>query len=226
MKFTTGISTVLAPLFVLATASQAFAPHPGGDSDGKSKKVPSESIKIKKLKYNGSGCERGSIEKEVSRNKRSFTLSFSEYDAAIGPDSSKSDSRKSCHITLALSVPDGWMYSIESFTYRGFMDLNKGIEAEQKTSYSFEGQDGTGKFSSKKYGEYSGNYVHTDNVDSDDAIWSECGSSSELMINSSIKLKKSRKDFEENAEGSVFKDSDWNDGQYKQVWRIKWKRCN
>ena len=101
-----------------------------GLSSTASASVPSGDVYIKKISYNGSGCPRNSVNKNVSSDKKAFTLTFSEYIAEAGPGLSLRDGRKNCQVTVDLKVPQGWQFSIGTFDYRGFVYLeNSGIRA-------------------------------------------------------------------------------------------------
>ncbi|MCX6128176.1 MAG: DUF4360 domain-containing protein, partial [Proteobacteria bacterium] len=91
--------------------------------------VPAEPVTIKSIKVNGSGCPLGTVSQNISDDKTAFTLTFSEFVAETGPNTAPSLSRKNCVANLTLAVPAGWQYSIGSFYYRGFMDLDQGIRA-------------------------------------------------------------------------------------------------
>ena len=85
--------------------------------------APSGEITINDINYNGSGCPIGTVAQNVSDDNKAFTVIFSDYIAEAGDGISLRDGRKNCQLTLSLSVPQGWQYSIASFDYRGFAFL-------------------------------------------------------------------------------------------------------
>lgn len=212
MRILASLSKVLAPIAVLASTS-AMARGP----------VPAEPITIKKIQYNGSGCPLGTVAQNVADTKDSFTLTFSEFIAETGPGIPLSQSRKNCVLTLVLDVPSGWQFSVADFYYRGFMDLDQGIRAEQSASYFFEGQGQTGRFATNKMGPYSSDYVYQDTIGLASAVWSPCSVERALNINTSIRVDNTNKRAYPNAQGLITNDSV--DGQIRQVWGLTWRRC-
>ena len=77
--------------------------------------VPSEPITIKRILANGAGCPLGTVAKNISDDKRAFSLTFSDFVAESGPGLSPSRARKNCVVTVTFKVPAGWQYSIGSF---------------------------------------------------------------------------------------------------------------
>ncbi len=213
MKVFASIVKCVAPILFVGAAAQAQVRLP----------APAEPITIKKIMYNGSGCPLGTVAKNVSEDKQSFTLTFSEFVAEAGPGVSLSEGRKNCVATLTLDVPGGWQYSIGSFFYRGFMQLDRGIKAEHSADYFFEGTGFTGRFSSTKVGPFENDYVYNDNIGLSSAVWSACGVERALNINTKIRVSNSNSSAYPNARGLITNDSI--DGQIKQVWGITWRRC-
>ncbi|MDQ3234176.1 MAG: DUF4360 domain-containing protein [Pseudobdellovibrionaceae bacterium] len=213
MKVFGSIIKFIAPLLVVGAAAHAEERFP----------VPSEPITIKKIQYNGTGCPLGTVAKNISEDKTAFTLTFSEFVAEAGPGISLSAGRKNCVATLVLDVPAGWQYSIGSFFYRGFMDLDQGIKAEHSASYFLEGQGKTGTFASSKWGPYESDYVYNDKVGISSAVWSPCGVERALNINTSIRVSNTNAGAFPSAQGLITNDSI--DGQITQVWGLTWRRC-
>jgi hypothetical protein len=204
-------SSFVASVLLMGAASQVFAA------------VPAEVIEIKSIQYNGSGCPMSTVAENVSSDKQAFTLSFSDYVAEAGPNLPPSSGRKNCQLTMVLNVPAGWQFSIASFYYRGFMELDTAMKAQQTASYYFQGQGATGKFSSNKTGQYSGDYVYNDNIGLSSAIWSACGVERALNVNTSIRVYNTNSSKYPNSSGLITTDSV--DGQIKQIWGITWRQC-
>jgi hypothetical protein len=150
-------------------------------------------------------------------------LTFSEFVAEAGPGISLSAGRKNCVATLVLDIPSGWQYSITSFFYRGFMALDKGIQAEHSASYFLEGQGKTGTFTAKNFGPYENDYVYNDKVGIASAVWSPCGVERALNINTAIRVSNTNARAYPHAQGLITNDSI--DGQITQVWGLTWRRC-
>jgi hypothetical protein len=185
--------------------------------------VPSEPITIENIQYNGTGCPFGTVAQNVSDDKQAFTLTFSEFYAEAGPGISLTQGRKNCVATVKLHIPAGWQYSVADFYYRGFMQLDEGIKSEHSVDYFFEGQGNTSTFASTMEGPYENDYVYSDKVGIGSSLWSPCGVSRALNINTKIRVSNSDKQNFPYSQGFITNDSV--DGQITQVFGLVWRRC-
>lgn len=185
--------------------------------------VPSSQIRINDIDYNGSGCPLGTVAQNVSDDKQAFTVTFSDYIAEAGEGISIRDGRKNCQLTLSLSVPAGWQYSIASFDYRGFAFLDRGMRADYRTNYYFQGDRETGTVTRTARGYYDDNFSFREELGLASAVWSPCGVERALNINTAISVRNTNKRRYPYAEGVIGTDSI--DGQIEQIWGITWRRC-
>jgi hypothetical protein len=217
MKFISGTLELMIPAAVVLASPSFAAPI-----------VPAGPVTIQRIVTNGSGCPIGSVAQNISTDKRSFTLSFSEFVAETGPELRPSSARKNCVVTATLRVPAGWQYTIGSFYYRGFMGLDQGIRATHRTSYFFEGQGTTGNFEAVKDGPLNSDFVYTDRVGLTSVFipdtWSRCNANRALNINTSIRLTNINSGFYPNARGLITNDTI--DGELTQVFGLTWRRCS
>ncbi|RYZ50055.1 MAG: DUF4360 domain-containing protein, partial [Proteobacteria bacterium] len=155
-------------------------------------KIPLEQVYIKNFTASGSGCTAGSFEKNLSDDKRAFTMTYSRFVAEIAPWIAPSEARKNCSITLTLNIPAGFQYTVGTFNYRGFMDLAPQVKADFKTIYFFEGVGETGNFTKTEFGPLEKDFVYTDTVGVTSAYlpetWSPCSTERALIINPTISL--------------------------------------
>jgi hypothetical protein len=216
----------LALAFSLLTASAAFAEErlPVNSVDSIPVLVPSEPITIERIQYNGTGCPLGTVAQNVSDDKQAFTLTFSEFIAESGPGISLAQGRKNCIATVTLNIPAGWQYSVANFYYRGFMQLDEGVKAEHSVDYSFEGQGRTSRFASTMSGPYESDYVYSDSVGIATTVWSPCGVSRALNLNTKIRVANTNTAYYPEARGFITNDSI--DGQITQVFGLTWRRCS
>ena len=180
-----------------------------------------QDVYIKNIAYNGSGCPIGSVAENLSSDKQAFTLTFAEYIAEAGPGLSLRDGRKNCQITLDLHVPQGWQYSVGTFDYRGFVVLDRGMQAKHTTSYYFQGQGRTGRFQNTMNGAMDEVFQFRQRVGLESFVWSSCNAERALNINTAISVR--RKGGSRRAEGIIGTDSA--DGSIQQIWGIRWRRC-
>lgn len=185
--------------------------------------VPSEPITIQKITYNGTGCPLGTVAQNVSEDKQAFTLTFSEFVVEAGPNITLAAGRKNCIATLSLSIPSGWQYSVANFFYRGFLQLDDGVKSEHSVDYSFEGQGKTARFASNASGPFQDDYVYSDTVGIESNVWSPCGVTRALNLNTKIRVANSNTATYPNARGFMTNDSI--DGQITQIFGLTWRKC-
>ncbi|NRA62860.1 MAG: DUF4360 domain-containing protein [Pseudobacteriovorax sp.] len=185
--------------------------------------VPSSEISIVDINHNGSGCPLGTVAENVSDDKQAFTVTFSDYIAEAGPGLTPRDGRKNCQLTLTLNVPQGWQFSIASFDYRGFAFLDRGVKADYRTSYYFQGDRATETVTRTAWGYYDDNFQFREELGLASAVWSPCGAERALNINTAISVRNTNKRRNPDAEGVIGTDSI--DGQIQQIWGISWRRC-
>ena len=207
-----GLTKILAPMALLAASTVASANTPN----------PRE-VYIQGITYNGSGCPLGTVAENVSADAKAFTLTFSDYIAEAGPGVSLRDGRRNCQVTLDLKVPQGWQYSFGTFDYRGYVFLDRGMQAAHNTSYYFQGQGDTGRFESVMHGDIDRDYTFRDSIALGSMVWSSCDASRALNINTAINVRNSNKRRYPDAAGLITNDSI--DGEIKHVFGIRWRRC-
>lgn len=177
-------------------------------------------VYIRKIAYGGNGCPQGSVSEIMSPDATAFTLLMDEYIAELGPDVPRRDNRKSCQLAIDIVVPPGWSYSIATFDYRGYANLDRGVQGMQVASYYFQGQGGTGTFSSVVNGAYNDSYQFRDTIGLNAVAWSPCGAARALNVKTEVRLQARNA----MARGSMTVDSV--DGQVAQVYGLQWRRCS
>ncbi|MFW7377775.1 MAG: DUF4360 domain-containing protein [Oligoflexus sp.] len=226
MRITSSMATLLAPvaLFTAVNASANETPNP-------------REIYIQSINYNGTGCPLGTVAENVSPDGQAFTLTFSDYIAEASQWASPRDARKNCQITLNLNVPSGFQYTVASFDYRGFLDLQKGTKANYSTSYYFQGDSQTvrtntswdtlrpvrGVYPAPDWnGDIYGPFSFTQKVGITSLVWSRCGVQRALNVNTSMAVSVDRRN---HADAEAFIGTDSIDGNFKQKFALMWRRC-
>lgn len=69
-----------------------------------------------------------------------MTLIFDQYVASMGTGVPITENRKNCQLNINLQYPGGFQYSIFSADYRGFAELDAGVNGTQQSTYYFSGQ--------------------------------------------------------------------------------------
>jgi Domain of unknown function (DUF4360) len=133
---------------------------------------------VDQVSYGGSGCPADSISVGVSANGQKLTFGFDQFRAA---GNRAAQSRKSCQISLAIQVPAGYQIALSGADYQGYVARN--TTAALRSEYFFAGQRGP-VFLRNIKGEtrYSVRDRLTD-------VWSACGESVNMRVNSSIVAK-------------------------------------
>lgn len=185
---------------------------------------PADDIEIENIIYNGSGCPFGTVAENVSPDKQAFTITFSDFIAEAGPGLPLSSGRRNCQLTIDLTIPQGWQFSISSFDYRGFAFLDLGVHARYTTNYYFQAESGSTPFSRNLYGEFDDLFQFRENFPIETVVWSPCGITRALNVNTSVFVRNTNSSSYPYAQGIIGTDSI--DGQVTQVWGITWRQCN
>jgi hypothetical protein len=201
--------TLIATLFTITLSSiPAFADAPSY-------------VRINNISYAGSGCPAGTVAENISADKKAFVLLFDSYIAEIGPGISVREARKNCQISIDLNYPRGWSFALMGLEYRGFANLDTGVEAVQRTSHYYAGQGGAANFSSTFRGPMSYDFQINDNLAATALLWSPCNAQRALNINTQIRLDNSR-----NPRGSGLITVDRINTVMSHRYGLVWKRCS
>lgn len=201
------LAKVFLPACLSVSALSAYAEHP-------------PSVHIDGYSYAGSGCPAGSVSSNLSGDAQALTLLFDSFIASVGPGVPFTEKRKNCTVTVKLRFPAGWSYSLYTVDYRGYIDLQGGVTGRQSARYWFQGNNATGQAATNFYGPRVGDYTIRDRLFLDQTIWSPCGASRDLVINSAVQVDNSRAP---GASGLLTEDAQ--DHQVKQIYGMQWRRC-
>lgn len=195
-----------AGLAIAMLSSSAFAQTP-------------EHVRIRSISYAGSGCPAGTVSQNVASDLKAFTLLFDSYIAETGPGVALREARKNCQIAVDLQFPSGWSYSILDVDYRGYASLERGVTGEQQSAYYFQGQARTATLKSVFRGPTQQDYQIRDSLGLEAVVWSPCGASRALNINTQVRLTSTNRF----ASGLLTTDSI--DGELTHVYGVRWRRC-
>ena len=177
-------------------------------------------VYVRSLSHGGSGCGVGTVAENISPDAKAFTLVFSNYAAEIGPNVPRVENRKFCNILVDLKVPSGWSYSLFRVDYRGYVNLDAGVQGVQQSSYYFQGLSvGTRPFRTVFNGPIDRNYQTKDALALEASNWSPCGVSRALVLQTEVRLTSSQR----RAQGIITTDSI--NGEVEHKYGVQWKRC-
>ena len=205
INFFSNLSSAL--LFaVLATSAQA-------DSPG--------NVRVRGLTYAGSGCPAGTVSTNISPDALAFTVMFDAYAAEVGPGVPYGQKRKNCQLGVDLDVPNGWTYSILTVDTRGYVSLEPGVRALQRSSYYFQGQGQTAGLNTVMIGPTDRNYQVRDLFPVNSVVWAPCGASRALNLSTEVRVENTQNPY---AHGLATIDS--LDGQFRLIYGVQWRRCS
>jgi hypothetical protein len=212
-------------LLTLAATTASLLSFAGVSSahvlDGDDEPVIPDQVNILSMTHGGSGCPVDSVGASFSADYQYLTIIFDQYGAEIGQGVESPKKRLFCHLVLQLDFPAGLSYALVDLTYRGFADLDMGINASQTSTYYFQGfkKDDQYSFKTRIFGPFIGDYDRTDSLGL--VSWSPCNEKRGLNIVTSVQL-----DNKKNKQGSGMITLDSIDSQVVEQYGIRWRRCS
>lgn len=140
------------------------------------------------VRANGTGCPEGTTNTRISDDRLAFTTTFSKYAAEIDP--SRTVSIKDCQLGISLRTPSNMSFSVQTFSYTGYANLDEGVTGRQTASYYFMGNPAAIAESNRTLliGPYDDGYVFKDEVKAEDRVWSPCGITRDLQVRTRLQL--------------------------------------
>ncbi|MFI5808498.1 DUF4360 domain-containing protein [Streptomyces sp. NPDC051561] len=203
----------------LATAALLPAAPAGASS---AVPTPPSQVTVSLVQVNGSGCRPGSASVAVSQDNTAFTVTYSEYLAQVGKGAKPVDFRKNCQLGLRVNVPQGYTYAVFQADYRGFLSLERGASATQKSSYYFQGMAGTDRRSHAFRGPSKGDWQVSDRTGIEALVFAPCGTTRNFNINTELLVNGGSSDTERT---NSFVAMDSTDGSFNTKYHFAWKKC-
>lgn len=146
-------------------------------------------IRLGQPAYGGTGCPGGSASATLSPDETALSILFDSYVAEAGASVGKTLDRKSCNISVPVQVPQGYSVAIFQVDYRGFNLIpGRGAYTRLDTEYFWAGSRGP-RFSRVYSGPQTDNYTQSDGLIAQTLVWTPCGASVNLRVNSSVMAK-------------------------------------
>lgn len=142
-------------------------------------------LKLGQPSYGGTGCPAGSASVTLSPDSSAISLLFDSYVTEAGNTTGRRVDRKSCNITVPVAVPNGYSVAVFQVDYRGFNLIPRGAMNRFDVEYFWAGSQGP-RFSRMFTGPQNDNFSLTDNLIAQTLVWSPCGQSVNLRVNSSM----------------------------------------
>ncbi|BAZ41954.1 hypothetical protein NIES4101_79220 [Calothrix sp. NIES-4101] len=135
-------------------------------------------VEVFGAKYGGSGCPGGTASISFSPNGQKLTIRFNQF---IARGNKPNESRKNCNLTIPVRVPKGYQVSLNNASYRG--NVAPRTTGKLRAEYFFAGQPGS-IFSRAFTGKRE--YNVRDSLRNKTNVWSRCGDSVNMRVNSSM----------------------------------------
>ncbi|MGZ3743788.1 MAG: DUF4360 domain-containing protein [Pseudobdellovibrionaceae bacterium] len=136
--------------------------------------------------YGGTGCPGGSASVTLSPDQTALSILFDSFLAEAGSTTGRTVDRKSCNISIPVQVPNGYSVAIFQVDYRGFNLIPAaGAYTRLDTEYFWAGSRGP-RFARFFSGPTTSNYTQSDGLVAQTLVWTPCGASVNLRVNSSI----------------------------------------
>ncbi|KAL2063912.1 hypothetical protein VTL71DRAFT_4406 [Oculimacula yallundae] len=130
----------------------------------------------------GTGCPQGATDIWVKVDSNKVITHFPAFDVTKGSNVPQSSSEEFCAVGIEFGCPQGRQYSVVSSSYRDTVDIPAGTTASHLMRYGFQGEADTANTRRDTAGPAKVTVDVTDTVAKGDRLWSECGSTSYLMI--------------------------------------------
>lgn len=191
---------------------------------GEGIKVDGASVDILGFTAGGSGCPQGTVHSMMSEDKKTVTTIFDQWSAEYGKDVSPNNNRKFCQMTLKVKYPQGVSFAIMKSDYRGYVQLDDGLNGNLKSTYYISGKRADITVTRDYKGPVDKTYEETDPVGVESVSWSPCGFEGMINIKTDISIGKAAgANPAPEAHGRMTVDSV--DNNMKQIYSIQWKKC-
>lgn len=170
--------------------------------------------------YGGSGCPAGTASVTLSPDASALSILFDSFIAEAGSSTGRRVDRKSCNISIPVHVPQGYSVSVIQVDYRGFnLVPAMGAMTRLDTEYFWAGSRGP-RMSRLFRGPLTDNYTVSDGLIASATVWTPCGASVNLRVNSSIMAQANSR----NDQTMITVDSA--DVSSGLIYHLQWRRCN
>jgi hypothetical protein len=184
---------------------------------------PNSKIVIDLVTVNGSGCPKGTTAVAVSPDNTAFTVTYSQYTAKVGKESTSStDARKNCQLAVNVHVPSGFTYAVVSADYRGFAHLEKGASGVERANYYFQGYTQTTFVQHTITGPLDDDWQFGDSTDIASVSWAPCGEQRYLNINTELRAQAGSSNTKTT---TSYLSMDSTDGSITTKYHLAWQAC-
>ena len=134
--------------------------------------------------YGGNGCPQGTASVTLSPDSTQMSILFDSYSVATGGNGPRVD-RKSCNLSIPVTVPGGYSVAIIQVDYRGFNSLPRQARSQLSAEYFFAGSRGA-RTQKNFNGPLNDSFETTDRLLAQALVWSPCGAQTIMRVNTSM----------------------------------------
>ncbi|RPA89572.1 hypothetical protein L873DRAFT_1754876 [Choiromyces venosus 120613-1] len=201
--------------FFAALSAAAPAPTPADDNVD----VDPAQVYLEGITYAGSGCKAGSVAISKAQDSKALTLAFDSYVPSIGPGVPFIDRRKNCNLNVKLHYPGGHQYTLYQIDYTGYTNLEAGVTANLQSIYWFAGfLNQRATLQTTWEGPFADNYDFRNIIGHDAWVWSPCGASTALNIDTQFTLANNPSSAS-SSDGLTIDHTIW------AIYGVRWRRC-
>ncbi|CAE7201918.1 DUF4360 domain containing protein [Pyrenophora teres f. teres] len=105
---------------------------------------PKDSVNLVSLdaSFEGSGCRSDQVSTQLASDNSALTMIFDDFAAADGPKAVTSHTRALCKVNIGITSP-GWAFDVTSADFRGYVYLEKGVNASLVSRWKWIDSSGT-----------------------------------------------------------------------------------
>ena len=144
-------------------------------------------IRLGSPSYGGSGCPAGTASVTLSPSEDALSILFDAFSASAGSSTGKRVDRKSCNLSIPVTIPQGYSVAVIQTDYRGFNFVpSSGAYTRLNTEYFWAGIRGP-MFSKLFTGPQNRDFTTSNGIIAESLVWTPCGASVNLRVNSDRK---------------------------------------
>jgi hypothetical protein len=228
---------VIAAMFIAIEVSAMNATELAGPRGGRGRKGPKKGwsghhgghrgrkgprgAHVRHFETAGQGCPNGTVGQFVSEDLSTVTMMFDNFIAQVGPGTPAIKARLDCRLQIQLGGLAGQQWAVVENEYRGFINLDNGVNAERTAIYSFLGEDDPPAKSRTHFqGPINKDFTATDQIEVGTETFSPCDREETLVVDTQLFIDTSK-----NPKGKGQMTTDSADHKVQHKLNLAWQDC-
>jgi hypothetical protein len=180
---------------------------------------PSGRITLDVQTVNGSGCPAGTASVAMLPDNTGFKINYSNFRAEDGGTADPTAFRKNCQVNLNVHIPQGFTFAVARADHWGRLHLEAGATALERSNYYYQGSAENNFVDHAFTGPLSGTWRATDITPVAELVYSPCGVTRNLNINSELRVNSGT------STGRNYISMRASDGEVYTLVQFQWKQC-